>query len=203
MALYDKAIKSLSCGHSRITTIASTPDYGAMSKGSDKDDDKSKEIAKAKYITGESTQAIALAIGKSKRTVERWAFDNGWADLRQVNNQQSRQSNVLSFSQSPKPKNPKPQKPTPQTQSLEIKDSDDLDDLGVVEEVIKKLRISLSSADDRSKGGIAGAIARLIELKRKIQPETVADLVERAIELGIAPDAFLAELKRQWQEKRA
>jgi uncharacterized protein YjcR len=44
-----------------------------------------KEIAKAKFITGESIQAIADQLEVSRRSVERWAEADNWRALREAN----------------------------------------------------------------------------------------------------------------------
>ncbi|WP_414755560.1 hypothetical protein [Anabaena sp. CCY 9910] len=159
--------------------------------------DKLKEIAKAKFITGESIQAIADSIKVNRRTIERWAGENDgeWRKLRDKN----ATTNVIQLQ-------PKPKQKLGGTQLREnFRESkpvgSPIDDIVAIESAISELHDSLPIAEDRAKGGIAGAIARLIELKRKLKPETVADLVERAIELEIGPDEFLAELKNAWQRR--
>ncbi|WP_445634534.1 Helix-turn-helix domain-containing protein [Nostoc sp. DSM 114161] len=160
------------------------------------ENDKRKEIAKAKFIVGESIQAIADDIDVSRRTIERWAGENDgeWRKLRDKN----ATTNVIQLQ-------PKPREKLGGTKLRETArrydTSDSVDDLHAIESAIADLHASLPDAEDKSKGGIAGAIARLIELKRKLKPETVADLVERAIELDIGPEEFLTELKNAWQRR--
>ncbi|MBW4433073.1 MAG: helix-turn-helix domain-containing protein [Pelatocladus maniniholoensis HA4357-MV3] len=148
--------------------------------------DQRKEIAKAKFITGVHIQEIADSLGVSRRTIERWAAEGNWRDLQQTN--------IVHLK--PKPINSSPKLELPKIRSVES-----LDDIGIVEAALSELHASLPEADDKSKGGIAGAIARLVELKRKIKPETVADLVERAIELGVSPDEFLQQLRDAWAKR--
>lgn len=152
-----------------------------------------KELAKAKFIVGTAIQDIAEQLNVSRRTVERWANegDPSWRDLRQSNGQ----TNVIQLQPKPKPQNPKP--------AFRQRDGEPIDDLFAVEAAIAHLHDSLPAAIDQSKGGIAGALVKLIELKRKLKPETVADLVERVIELDIGPEEFLTELNNAWQRKRA
>ena len=156
--------------------------------------DKRKEIAKAKFIVGESIGAIADDISVNRRTIERWANENDgeWRKLRDKNTT----TNVVQLQ-------PKPREKIGATKLRETRrhaTTDGLDDLVVIESAIADIHASLPSSDF-GKGGMATALVKLIELKRKLKPETVADLVERAIELNIGPDEFLAELKNAWQRR--
>ncbi len=153
-----------------------------------KDGDKIK-LAEAKYITGESPEKIAAALGVSRRTIDRWADDGNWA-MHRENNKQS--NNVIQLKPLPKTQTPKPE--------FRQRDIRGLDDLAVIESAIADIDASLPEAG-AYKGGMAGALVKLIELKRKLKPETVLDLVERAIELGVGPEEFLAELKNAWQRR--
>lgn len=157
-----------------------------------KDGDKMK-LAEAKYITGEPPEEIADSLGVSRRTVDRWAKDGNW-DLHRQNN---KQANVIQLQ-------PKPKSKLGGTKLREAVRRHDttqgLDDIEVVEAAIADIHVSLPGSE-LGKGSMATALVKLIELKRKIKPETVADLVERAIELGIGPEEFLTELRNAWQRR--
>ncbi|MBD2489018.1 hypothetical protein [Aulosira sp. FACHB-615] len=152
-----------------------------------------KEIAKAKFIVGESIQAIADSIGVNRRTIERWANDGEWRKLREKNTT----TNVI-------PLQPKPKEKLGGTKLREAvkrhDTSDGLDDIEVIQAAIADIHASLPGSE-LGKGSTATALVKLIELKRKLKPETVADLVERAIELEIGPEEFLTELRNAWQRR--
>ncbi|MHC5825530.1 MAG: hypothetical protein ACYT04_59190, partial [Nostoc sp.] len=101
-------------------------------------------------------------------------------------------SNVIQLQ--PKPRSSKPE--------FRQRDIEALDDVQVIEDAIANIHESLPSAE-LGKGSMATALVKLIELKRKLKPETVADLVERAIELDVGPEEFLAELRNAWERRRA
>ncbi|MBW4677150.1 MAG: helix-turn-helix domain-containing protein [Desmonostoc geniculatum HA4340-LM1] len=161
-----------------------------------RENDKRKEIAKAKFIVGESIQAIADDIGVSRRTIERWAAENDeeWRKLKDKN----ATTNVI-------PLQPKPREKLGGTKLRETRryeTNSGLDDLEVIEGAIADIHTSLPGSE-LGKGSMATALVKLIELKRKLKPETIADLVERAVELDIGPEEFLVELRNAWQRKRA
>jgi hypothetical protein len=55
--------------------------------------------------------------------------------------------------------------------------------------------------DARSMGGIAGGLVKLLEYRRKVQPQTAAEVVELAIGLGISPNEFIDQLEVAWQRR--
>ncbi|HYX14889.1 MAG TPA: hypothetical protein VE944_11095 [Nostoc sp.] len=154
-----------------------------------KDGDKIK-LAEAKYITGESPEDIATVLGVTRRTIDRWAAYGNW----DAHRQNAKNNNVIQLQPKPRTQAPKPE--------YRQRNFGGLDDIEVVESAIADIHGSLPGAE-LGKGSMATALVKLIELKRKLKPETVADLVERAIELDIGPEEFLAELKNAWQRKRA
>lgn len=160
-----------------------------------KDGDKIK-LAEAKYITGEPPEVIAAALGVTRRTVDRWAKDGSWDLHRQL----GKSSNVIQLL-------PLPHEKLGGTKLREAvarrRDTiERLDDVEVVEDAIADIHRCLPGAE-LGKGSMATALVKLIELKRKLKPETIADLVERAIELDVGPEEFLAELRNAWQRRRA
>ncbi|MEH2033354.1 MAG: helix-turn-helix domain-containing protein [Nostoc sp.] len=157
-----------------------------------KDDGKIK-LAEAKYITGVPPEEIAAALGVTRRTIDRWAKDGNWDSHRQL----GKSSNVIQLQPKPKEK----LGGTKLREAARRRDtSEGLDDIEVVESAIADIHASLPGAE-LGKGSMATALVKLIELKRKLKPETVADLVERVIELDIGPEEFLIELNNAWQKR--
>lgn len=134
---------------------------------------------KNQYIGGQATLAeLALKHRVGKSTLMNKAATENWSALRKTGI--TVKENVLQ---------------DPQIKFGEIPDSS-----VIVDEAILILRESLPEARSRSKEAIALALCKLIELRVKMNPPTVLDLVERAIDLGFGPDEFLSELKRRWNE---
>ena len=152
-----------------------------------------KDQSKALFLNGETIQAIADRFNISRRTVERWADAGNWRE------EKEQQSNVVPLA---KPKQPKLVTHPPIRAPLRRSDSG-IDDLEVIEGAIAELSASLPVAEDKSKGGIATALGRLVELRQKMQPKTAAELAQQVIDLGISPAEFVAELKEKWQQRRA
>ncbi|QKQ75634.1 helix-turn-helix domain-containing protein [Nostoc sp. TCL240-02] len=158
-----------------------------------KDGDKIK-LAEAKYITGESPEDIATVLGVSRRTIDRWAKDGNWDSHRQ----NAKSSNVIQLQSKPREK----------LGGAKLREvvqgrrdtNEELEDLKVIQSAIADIHGSLPETE-LGKGSMATALVKLIELKRKLKPETVADLVERAIELDVGPEEFLTELKNAWQRR--
>ncbi|QLE42235.1 hypothetical protein FD723_18620 [Nostoc sp. C052] len=157
-----------------------------------KDSDKIK-LAEAKYITGVPPEEIAAALGVTRRTIDRWAKDGDWDSHRQ----NAKNSNVVQLQLKPHEK----LRGTKLREATRRRDtSEGLDNIEVIESAIADIHASLPSAE-LGKGSMATALVKLIELKRKLKPETVADLVERVIELDIGPEEFLIELNNAWQKR--
>lgn len=157
-----------------------------------KDSDKIK-LAEAKYITGVPPEEIAAALGVTRRTIDRWAKEGNWDSHRQ-----NAKSNVIQLQ--PKPYEKLGGTKLREATSRRRDTSEGLDDVSVVQDAIADIHATLPGAE-MGKGSMATALVKLIELKRKLVPETVADLVERAIELDIGPEEFLTELKNAWQRR--
>ncbi|MGG6295281.1 helix-turn-helix domain-containing protein [Leptolyngbya sp. AN02str] len=146
-----------------------------------------KAVAKRLYEQGRSYAAIALDVGVSTRTVERWGSEGNWAVLRQAN--------VVPLERS---ESQPRQRPTPRSR----RGDGAIDEMEIVEGAIANLAVLLDGSGDvdpRSLGGIAGALVRLLEYRRKVQPQTAAELAERAIALNINPAEFARELREKWQ----
>lgn len=171
------------------------------------------EAKKLSLEQGLTQAAIAQQLSVSTRTIERWASEDGWGARKKA------QSKVVLISEAkPKPQpslqaapastHSNPPSTRPRRQRGEI------DELEIVEGAIANLSLLLGDTDrdcmeneygrvkpidTRGIGGIAGALVRLLEYRRKIQPPTAADLAEQVIALGISPSEFVAELKQRWQ----
>jgi len=143
-----------------------------------------EEIRKYWQQTGASSVAIATQFGVSKRSVD--------DRMPQWRTTEKPSSNVIQLQPKPKTQNPKPE--------FRRREVGGIDDIEVVESAIADIHASLPGAE-MGKGSMATALVKLIELKRKLKPETVADLVERAIELDIGPEEFLVELRNAWQRR--
>ncbi|HEY9644775.1 MAG TPA: hypothetical protein V6C88_00315, partial [Chroococcidiopsis sp.] len=54
--------------------------------------------------------------------------------------------------------------------------------------------------DTRGVGGVASAMIRCMEYRRKINPPSVADLAEQIVEMGVSPTELVNALKTQWEK---
>lgn len=171
-----------------------------------------KELAKAKFITGESIQAIADQLDISRRTVERWAAEldeqgRTWRDLRESNT--TTVQKVIPIAEAKAKAKSIPTDPTPYRNPPSVRrQKSQVDEFEIVENAIVSLDLLLGSmggmsddgrpVDTRGVGGIAGALVKLLEYRRKIQPPSAAELAEQVIALGISPTEFARELREQW-----
>lgn len=163
-----------------------------------------KAEAEQLFMAGQTIAAIAAQLSVSRRTIERWADDGVWREKR---------GNVVSINQPPKTQpvnNPNPT-PTREPARVRRRDRGTIDELEIIENAIVNLDLLLSgmsstgeerSIDTRGIGTTAGALVKLLEYRRKIQPPTAAELAEQAIALGMSPAEFARELRQAW-EKRA
>ncbi len=133
-------------------------------------------IKRAYLASGESYAAIADRFGVSLRSVEQHAADDGWHTSR------------TGLGEKPKVNKTRP---TP-------RDRGPIDQIEVIESAIADLSADLVDSPIRSKESAATALVRLLEYREKLLPTTPAELAERAIALGISPDAFLEELRKAW-----
>jgi len=155
--------------------------------------DARRAEAKRLYLDKNWTQAaIATHFSVSARTVERWASGDGWGALKQ--------SKVIQLNERPEKSASAPAAaPAPRPRPGR---SHEIDELEVVNLAIADLSSALSgSEDERSLGGLAGGLVRLLEYRRKISPPTAALLAEMVLALGISPTEFVRELRDKWQLK--
>lgn len=161
-------------------------------------------------MAGQTIAAIAAQLSVSRRTIERWADDGVWREKR---------GNVVSINQPSKPQpvnNPNPT-PTREPARVRRRDRGEIQELEIVESAISSLHLlftdmaagpdedengRIKPIDTRGIGTIGGALVKLLEYRRKIQPPTAAELAEQAIALGMSPAEFARELRQAW-EKRA
>ena len=165
-----------------------------------------KTTAKNLYLSDPSlTYAdIAKQVGKTPRTVERWANaeEPSWAEQRkQTAEQREQYAKVTSIEEARKrPSNPRPVR----------KLDGPIDELESIDGAIATLATALTGTGDghnaapaNSLGSIAGGLCKLIELRRKIAPPTAVDLAHQLLELGITPQEFVEELRDQWRNRSA
>ena len=155
-------------------------------------------IEKAYHSTNDSPAKLALQFGVSKRSIEIKAEKDGWKAKRAA-----RQAAQKSDSDYDPRSGTAPRIRQPRTK---------IDELLIVENAIVSLDSLLYSMcggngeegaskgiDTRGVGGVAGALVRLLEYRRKVEPPTAAELAEIAISLNIRPDEFLTALREAWR----
>lgn len=156
--------------------------------------DPRKIEAKQRLIAGETIASIAARFGVNRKTIERWATEGNWREQKQA-------EKVVSIN---KPR----ESDEPAIRVRTRRQRGQIDELEIVEGAIVNLDLLLSGMcgasedrpiDTRGIGSTAGALVKLLEYRRKIQPPTAAELAEQMIALGIPPTELVAELKRQWQ----
>ena len=140
------------------------------------------------YLTqGWTMAAIAQKLNVTSRTIERWAKAGEWAAKKKA-------SKVVSINQSAR------EEPTARVQ----RSRGALDDIEIVETAISDISSAMTGAgseDVRSLGGLATALVKLLEYRRKIQPPTAAELAEQVLAMEISPSEFVAELKQKWLQR--
>lgn len=166
--------------------------------------DREKEIAKARFLNGESIESIANLLKKSRRTIERWINDGNWRDLKSAN-KAVEPAKVVSL---PKRLESRNEKPDERIRVPTRKQIEAMSDLDVIETAIADLYASLPNAEDKSKGGMAAALVRLIEFKQKLNPPTIEEfadqIIDRLDEWKLSPrDLAIALKQRQEGRKRA
>jgi len=154
--------------------------------------DPRQDKAKKLHIDkGWTYEAIADHFGVSSRTVHRWAKSGRWADEREV-----KSANVVSVEFGSREG-----VDTPPATSARSGRRLRQDERSIVEGAIEDLADAMGvakSEDLRALGGLAGALVRLLEYRRRLVPPTAAELAEQAIALGIPPHEFIHVLKDKW-----
>lgn len=164
--------------------------------------DKDPRRAEARRLSlemGWTQERIAHHLQVSTRTIERWASQDGWGARKQA-----RKVVAIAPRKQSSPTPGDEPAPRPRRKRGEI------DELEIVENAIVNLDSMLNSMaghgmiDTRGIGGTAGALVKLLEYRRKLQPPTAAELAEQMIALGIPPAEVVSELKRLgWAQQRA
>ena len=155
------------------------------------DDPRQGRAKKLHIDKGWTYDAIADHFGVSRRTVNRWAVAGRWADEREV-----KSANVVSVEFGSREGVDTP--PTPSARSGRRLRQDERSIVeGAIEDLADAMNIA-KSEDLRALGGLAGALVRLLEYRRRLVPPTAAELAEQAIALGIPPHEFIRELKEKW-----
>lgn len=163
------------------------------------------EAKKLSLEQGLTQAAIAQRLGVSQRTVERWASEDGWGARKKA------QAKVISINEAKsQPSQPPPASTHNNPPSVRPRrQRGEVDELEIVEDAIENLATLLGCSgmsdgsdrpiDTRGIGGIAGALVKLLEYRRKIQPPTAAELAEQAIAMGVSPDQFMQALRDAWR----
>ncbi|HEY9646971.1 MAG TPA: hypothetical protein V6C88_11405 [Chroococcidiopsis sp.] len=162
------------------------------------ENDPRKTRAKELFDQGEDVTAIARELSVNRKTIQRWANDGAWREKRDVipiGQAKSKQAATAGHQNPP---------------SVRRRRDQPIDERAIVDDAIISLSDMLTGmnnrgedvpVDTRGVGGVAGALVRLFEYRRKINPPTAADLAEMAIALGVSPTEFVAELKAKWQQR--
>lgn len=151
-----------------------------------------QEAAKAAFLAGETKSNIARSIGVSRPTLDAWIKKGDWEA------QKIAASKVVPMRQREEGETPRERSPRPARLGRSI------DELETVEVAICDVSGAMgqaSSEDIRSLGGLATALVKLLEYRRKINPPNTAALVEQILEMGVSPAELVAELKQAWQKQ--
>jgi|FLYL01.1.fsa_nt_gi hypothetical protein len=164
-------------------------------------------IEQAYLNSSDTLEQVAAQFGVSERAIKGKASEGKWVARRKA-------QKVVSINDAKKPRPQLAPESTPTREPVRVRrrDRGAIDELEIVEGAIVSLDLLLSSmsgmsddgrpVDTRGIGTTAGALVKLLEYRRKIQPPTAAALAEQAIALGMSPAEFARELRQAW-EKRA
>jgi hypothetical protein len=155
-----------------------------------------KALAQAQFITGESIQSIADALAISRRTVERWANDGAWRELREKNGSLEavpavapRKPKVLEFRR-------REDEPDGEI-DFAVVEADD--PLAIADNIIVILQQELARPMlGRDRATIANSLRAWVDLRRKLSPPTVGELADLVIELNVSIPEFVTELKARY-----
>jgi hypothetical protein len=148
-------------------------------------------IAQARFITGESIQAIADSLQVSRRSVERWAEKGNWRNLREVNGSTPPVVGVIQNSKF------KIQDAPSEVVDFEIEEPEN--PLAIANSVISTLQQELARPmHGKDRATIANSLRSWVELRRKLSPPTVGELADLVIELNVSIPEFVTELKARY-----
>lgn len=164
--------------------------------------DPRRAEAKRLHATEGLTQGeIADRLGVCRRTVERWAVADDWA---------TRRPGGKSAKEVVETSATAPGKPAPidiRARVAKMKSEytpEDIDELFLLDRALVTVaEVMGGDVAIRDIGTCASALCKLIELRLKLKPRSASQLAEMAIELGVTPAEFVAELKRHWAHERA
>lgn len=140
-----------------------------------------KSIARRYFLAGHPIGEIAAQCGVSRRTIERWIKAEDWRSILDA-------GNVIALIQS-------------EPAEKRLKRQQKIDKLALVEAALLDVSDAMNVAkktDLRALGSLASSLVKLMEFHQKLQPPTAAEVATLALELGIPPSEFVAELKKQW-----
>ena len=144
-------------------------------------------IKQAYLSSDESLASVALRFGVSKRAIEDKSAEGGWEALKtagHVGGEEEEEESPIPY----------------RRRSFARKAK--IDEVDEVDHAITQLSGWIGGgAEPKSLEGCASALAKLIELRRKLVPLTAAELAEQVLALGISPAEFVTELKEKWQRR--
>nr|WP_290224078.1 hypothetical protein [Trichocoleus desertorum] len=144
-------------------------------------------IKQAYLSSDESLASVALRFGVSKRAIEDKSAEGGWEALKTAGHVACEEDEE----ESPIPR---------RRRSFDRKAK--IDEVDEIDHAITQLSGWIGGgAEPKSLEGCASALAKLIELRRKLVPATAAELAEQVLALGISPTEFVTELKEKWQRR--
>lgn len=155
-------------------------------------DDRIRNSAGETYAKTELTlQEIAKKFKVSDRTVQTWSSEDNWELQRTAHREINKPQNVVAIESARQPReNPRSIRRAHPENTLEI-----------LNDAIAELYGDLGHAVGKDKAAIANSLKGLLEYRQKINPPTVADLVELVIELGFTAEEFLDELENAWTKR--
>lgn len=153
---------------------------------------------KQDYLSSDATMAeLALKHGVSKRAIEQRAADDGWKAMKKGLEGQDYQ---------------KLKEEAKFKRRLKVKRAaeDGIDEVEIVTTTIISLHQLVADmtsgdgpVDTRGIGGVAGALVKMLEYRRRINPPGLEDLVEQVIAMGYSPEDFVHELAAMWSKQSA
>ena len=148
------------------------------------------EPIKEAYINSdESLASLALRFGVSKRALEGEAAAQSWKALKDA-------KKLAGL-----PVKAKEQKNAIARSGTSRRTTSALDEIEILETAIADMSAALVLAETKSKEGCASALAKLLELRRKLVPTTAEEIADQCMTLGISPEDFIDALRQQWQER--
>lgn len=151
------------------------------------------------FETQDSYAAIALRHGVSKRSVEVRASEEGWKGVKRASSPQA----MVEVLESDRIARHQQQREAVKEKAGSINEREIVNtSVFVLYQLIAGM-VHDPVIDTRGIGSLTSSLVKLLEFNRKINPPTVAALVDLIIELNISPSELIAELKgREWSERQ-